>query len=63
VSATASLHRRFGSRARSRLLLDAAIAAAALAGSIAQLSHGGIAGTHTGAGELDARRGSARSKP
>jgi signal transduction histidine kinase len=53
VSATASLHRRFGSRARSRLLLDAAIAAAALAGSIAQLSHGGIAGTHTGAGELD----------
>jgi signal transduction histidine kinase len=33
--------------------VDAAIAAAALAGSLAQLSHGGIAGTHTGPGELD----------
>lgn len=30
-----------------------AIAAAALAGSLAQLSHGGIAGSQTGAGELD----------
>jgi signal transduction histidine kinase len=33
--------------------MDAAIAAAALIGSLAQLSHGGIAGTHTGPGELD----------
>ena len=33
--------------------MDAAIAAAALVGSLAQLSHGGIAGTQTGSGELD----------
>jgi signal transduction histidine kinase len=33
--------------------VDAAIAAVALAGSLAQLSHGGIAGAPTGPGELD----------
>jgi signal transduction histidine kinase len=34
-------------------LFDVAIAAVALTGSLAQLSHGGIAGTETGPGELD----------
>jgi signal transduction histidine kinase len=43
----------FGSRPGSGPLFDAAIAAAALAGSLAQLSHGGIAGTHTGPNGLD----------
>jgi signal transduction histidine kinase len=35
------------------LLVDAAIAAVALAGSLAQLSHGGLGATQSGAGELD----------
>jgi signal transduction histidine kinase len=35
------------------VLVDVAIAATALAGSLAQLSHGGIAGSQTGPGELD----------
>jgi signal transduction histidine kinase len=35
------------------MLFDVAIAAAALTGSLAQLSHGGIAGTHTGPDGLD----------
>jgi signal transduction histidine kinase len=35
------------------LLLGAAIAAVALAGSLAQLSHGGLGATQSGAGELD----------
>jgi signal transduction histidine kinase len=46
-------HRLFATRPRSGALIDAAIAAAALAGSLAQLSHGGIAGSQTGPGELD----------
>lgn len=49
----ARAHRLFGTRPRSGRLLDVVIAAAALAGSFAQLSHGGIAGTQTGPGELD----------
>lgn len=47
------MHRLFGTRPRSGRLVDAAIAAAALAGSLAQLSHGGIAGSQTGSSELD----------
>ena len=42
-----------GTRPGSWRLIDAAIAAAALAGSIAQLSHGGLAGIHTGREDLD----------
>jgi signal transduction histidine kinase len=53
VSSAATAHRLFATRPRSGALVDAAIAAAALAGSLAQLSHGGIAGSQTGPGELD----------
>ncbi|MGH2989259.1 MAG: sensor histidine kinase [Solirubrobacterales bacterium] len=35
------------------MLIDAAIVATVLAGSLAQLSHGGIAGSQSGPGELD----------
>jgi signal transduction histidine kinase len=44
---------RFGARSRSGSLVDAAIALVALGGSLAQLSHGGIGATQSGAGELD----------
>jgi signal transduction histidine kinase len=44
---------RFGARSRSGSLVDAAIALVALSGSLAQLSHGGIGATQSGAGELD----------
>ena len=47
------MHQLFGTRPRSGRLVDAALTAVALAGSLAQLSHGGIAGTQTGANELD----------
>jgi signal transduction histidine kinase len=47
------VHRLFGVRPGSGRFVDAAIAAVALTGSLAQLSHGGIAGTHAGPGELD----------
>ncbi|MQA73493.1 MAG: histidine kinase [Solirubrobacterales bacterium] len=47
------LHRLFGARPGSGRFVDAAIGAAALAGSLAQLSHGGIAGSQTGTEELD----------
>jgi signal transduction histidine kinase len=53
VSSGASLHRLFWSRPKSGRLVDAAIVAVTLAGSFAQLSHGGIAGLQTGRGELD----------
>jgi signal transduction histidine kinase len=53
VASAAKVHRPFGARPGSGRFIDAAIAAAALVGSLAQLSHGGIAGTHTGPGELD----------
>jgi signal transduction histidine kinase len=49
----ATAHRLFATRPGSGALLDVAIAVAALAGSLAQLSHGGLAGTLTGPGELD----------
>lgn len=47
----------FGARPGSGWALDAGIAAIALAGSVAQLSHGGIAGTHTGPNDLDLASG------
>jgi signal transduction histidine kinase len=47
----------FGARPGSGLALDAAIAVIAFAGSLAQLSHGGIAGTHTGPHDLDLASG------
>jgi signal transduction histidine kinase len=53
VSSAATVHRLLATRPRSGALVDVAIAAAALAGSLAQLSHGGIAGSQTGPGELD----------
>jgi signal transduction histidine kinase len=53
VSSKATAHRLFAARPRPGRLVDVAIAAAALAGSLAQLSHGGIAGSQAGSGELD----------
>jgi signal transduction histidine kinase len=53
VRSAARAHRLFGARPGSGLLLDAAIAALALVGSLAQLSNGGIAGTHGGPNDLD----------
>ena len=53
MSSAITADRLFATRPRSGALVDAAIAAVALAGSLAQLSHGGIAGSHTGPGELD----------
>jgi signal transduction histidine kinase len=53
VSSAASTHRRFAARPSSGALLDVAITAAALAGTLAQLSHGGVAGVRGGPGELD----------
>jgi signal transduction histidine kinase len=44
---------RFGARSRSGSLVDAAIALVALGGTLAQLSHGGLGATGSGAGELD----------
>jgi signal transduction histidine kinase len=51
VSATA--YRLFATRLRSGLLVDVAIAAAALVGSLAQLSRHGIGSLQPGPGELD----------
>jgi len=53
VSSAATAHPPVATRPGSGALLDVAIAAVALAGSLAQLSHGGIAGSQAGAGELD----------
>jgi signal transduction histidine kinase len=54
VSSAATAHRLLAARSTSGRLVDVAIAAAALAGSLAQLSHGGIAGfSQPGSGELD----------
>jgi signal transduction histidine kinase len=49
----ATAHGLFAARSRSGPLVDVAIAAAALAGSLAQLSHGGIGAVQSGSGELD----------
>jgi signal transduction histidine kinase len=53
VSSAAAVHRLVGARPRSRLLVDVAFALVALVGSLAQLSHGGIASSQTGPGQLD----------
>jgi signal transduction histidine kinase len=53
MSSTATAHQLFAARPSSRALLDAAIAAVALAGSLALLSHGGVAPTGAGSRELD----------
>jgi signal transduction histidine kinase len=51
----AKAHRLFAARPRSGALVDGVIAVAALAGSLAQLSHGGFRfdSSHLGTGELD----------
>jgi signal transduction histidine kinase len=49
----ARAHRLPRTRPRSGRLLDVAISAAALVGSLAQLSHGGVEGAPTGPSELD----------
>jgi signal transduction histidine kinase len=51
-SSTATAHRRFAARPSATALLDVAIAAAALAGSLALLHHGGIDASPA-SGELD----------
>jgi signal transduction histidine kinase len=53
MSSTATAHRLFAARPGSRSLLDVAIAAAALAGTLALLRHGGAAPTRPGSRELD----------
>ncbi len=53
MSSTAIASRLFAARSGTRMLLDAAIAAVAFAGSLALLSHGGIAPTRSGSAELD----------
>ena len=53
MSSLAAAHELFGIRPRSARLVDLAITAAAFAGSLAQLSHGGIAGMQAGSNELD----------
>ncbi len=53
MSSTATAHRLSAARRSSGALLDVAIAAAALAGSLALLSHGGIDASRPGSGELD----------
>jgi hypothetical protein len=61
-SSTATTHRRLVTRPSAAALLDAAVVAATLAGSLALLSHGGIDAlrpgpeldaSHPGSGELD----------
>jgi signal transduction histidine kinase len=53
VSSAASADRCFAARQGPGALIGVALAIVALVGSFAQLSHGGIAGTQTGPGELD----------
>jgi signal transduction histidine kinase len=53
VSSTTTAHRLFAARPSSRALLDVAVAAAALAGSLALLRHGGIGPSRPGSGDLD----------
>jgi signal transduction histidine kinase len=48
MSSTVTAHRFFAARPSSRTLLDVAITAAALGGSLAQLAHGGLAPTRAG---------------
>jgi signal transduction histidine kinase len=53
MSSTSTAHRRSAARPSSAALLDVAVAAAALAGSLALLRHGGIGPSRPGSGELD----------
>jgi len=53
MSSTATAHRLFAARPSSGAILDVAVAAAALAGSLALLRHGGIGPSRPGSGELD----------
>lgn len=53
MSSTATAHRLFAARPRSGALVDVAIAAAALLGSLALLSRHGIVSSKLGASELD----------
>ncbi len=53
MSSTATAHRLLAARPGSAALLDAAIAAAALAGTLALIRHGGVAPTRPGSGSLD----------
>jgi signal transduction histidine kinase len=53
MSSTATAHQLFAARPRSGVLVDAAIAAAALGGSLAQMSHGGIPGAAGHGVDLD----------
>ncbi len=53
MSSTATANRRFAGRPGSGALLDAAVAAATFAGSLALLRHGGIDPFRPGSGQLD----------
>ena len=53
MSSTATARKLFAARPRSGALFDVTIAAAALAGSVALLFHGGIAPSRAGSRELD----------
>jgi signal transduction histidine kinase len=53
MSSTTTAHRLLAARPSSRALLDVAIAAAALAGTLALLRHGGASPTRPGPGGLD----------
>jgi hypothetical protein len=53
VPSTDAVHRIFAARRGTATLLDAAIAALALAGTLAQLRHGGVFPTRPGSGQLD----------
>ena len=53
MSSTATANRRFAGRPGSGALLDAAVAAATFAGSLALLRHGGVDPFRPGSGQLD----------
>jgi signal transduction histidine kinase len=53
MSSTAAAQRPFAARPSSGALIDAAVAAAALVGTMALLRHGGIAPSGSGSGKLD----------
>jgi signal transduction histidine kinase len=53
MSSTADARKLFAERARSGVLVDVAVAAAAFAGSVALLRHGGIGPSRGGSAELD----------
>jgi hypothetical protein len=53
MSSTATAHRHVAARVGSGSLLDFAVAAGALAGTLALLRHGGAAPTRAGSRELD----------